>query len=67
MKNNEFKELVDRDLSGLEWDERRRRNVLRALEGEERPVRKISTTFLIAAVVLFFHAFCSMIFRRDRS
>ena len=52
MKNEEFRELVDRDLSGLEWDERRRRNVLRALEGEERPVRKISTTFLIAAVVL---------------
>ena len=52
MKNEEFRELVDRDLSGLEWDERRRRDVLRALEGEERPVRKISTTFLIAAVVL---------------
>ncbi len=52
MKNEEFRELVDRDLSGLEWDERRRRNVLRALEGEERPVKKISTTFLIAAAVL---------------
>ena len=52
MKNEEFRKLVDRDLSGLEWDERRRRNVLRALEGEKRPVKKIPTTFLIAAAVL---------------
>ena len=34
MKNNEFKELVDRNLSGLEWDERKRLRVLHAISEE---------------------------------
>ena len=51
MKNNEFKELVDRDLSGLVWDERKRRQVLYALNEEGKPVRKISTTFILVAAI----------------
>ena len=52
MKNNDFQELVDQNLSGLVWDERKRRIVLHAVSEEEKPVKKISTTFvLIAAIV----------------
>lgn len=51
MKNNEFKELVDRDLSGLEWDERKRLRVLHAISEEERPVKKISYTFILVAAI----------------
>lgn len=52
MKNYEFQELVDQNLSGLVWDERKRQKVLRAISEEEKPVKKISTTFvLIAAIV----------------
>ncbi|MBQ8536028.1 MAG: hypothetical protein IJ461_01285 [Clostridia bacterium] len=52
MKNNEFQELVDRNLSGLVWDERRRFQVLCAVSKEEKPVKKISTTFVLIAAVL---------------
>lgn len=52
MKNNEFKELVDRDLSGLVWDERKRRQVLHALSEEEKPVKKVSATFILIAAVV---------------
>ena len=41
MKNNEFQELVDQNLSGLVWDERKRQKVLHAISEEEKPVRKI--------------------------
>ena len=44
MKNNDFQELVDQNLSGLVWDERKRQRVLHAVSEEEKPVRKISTT-----------------------
>ena len=53
MKNNEFKELVDRDLSGLEWDERKRLRVLHAISEEERPMKKkISFTAILVAAIL---------------
>ena len=52
MKNNEFKELVDWNLSGLEWDERKRLRVLHAIDEEERPVKKISYTFILVAAIL---------------
>ena len=52
MKNHEFQELVDQNLSGLVWDERKRQKVHHAISEEEKPVKKISTTFvLIAAIV----------------
>ena len=52
MKNNEFQELVDQNLSELVWDERKRQSVLHAISEEEKPVKKISMTFvLIAAIV----------------
>ena len=52
MKNHEFQELVDQNLSELVWDERKRQKVLHAISKEEKPMRKISTTFvLIAAIV----------------
>ena len=52
MKNHEFQELVDQNLSGLVWDERRRSKVLCAVSEEERPVRKISMTFVLVAAIL---------------
>ena len=52
MKNHEFQELVDRNLSGLVWDEQKRRSVLHAIEEEEKTVKKISTTFILVAVIL---------------
>lgn len=52
MKNNAFHELVDRSLSGLVWDERKRRQVLAAVSEEEKPVKKISATFILAAAII---------------
>lgn len=52
MKNHDFKELVDRTLSELVWDERKRQKTLYRISEEEKPVRKFSTTFVLAAVVL---------------
>ena len=52
MKNHEFQELVDLNLSGLVWDEAKRRKVLCAIREEEKPVRKISMAFVLAAVVV---------------
>ena len=52
MKNHDFQELVDQNLSGLTWDERKRRKVLRAISEEEKPVRRISKTFVLAAVII---------------
>lgn len=52
MKNHEFQKLVDQNLSGLVWDERSQRKVLRIIDEEERPVKKISMTFVLAAIIL---------------
>lgn len=53
MKNNDFQELVDRRLSGLEWDEGQRRGVLSAVREEEKPMKKkVSFAFVLAVVVL---------------
>ena len=52
MKNNEFQELVDQNLSELVWDERKRQRVLHAISEEEKPMKKISTTFILVAAIL---------------
>ena len=52
MKNDEFRELVDQNLSGLVWDGRKRQKVLHAVSGEEKPVKKISTTFVLIAAII---------------
>lgn len=53
--NNEFRQLVDRRLSGLQWDEQRTRRVLHALEPEGGTIMKKKLTLslaLLAAIVL---------------
>ena len=52
MKNHNFQELVDQNLSGLVWDERKRQAVLYAISEEEKPVKKISTTFILIAAII---------------
>lgn len=52
MKNDEFQRLVDRNLSGLEWDERRRQQVLRAVEKEEKTMKRFSRTIILVAAIL---------------
>ena len=52
MKNHEFQELVDQNLSGLVWVERKRQKVLHAISEEEKPVKKISTTLVLIAVIV---------------
>ena len=52
MKNHEFQELVDQNLSGLVWDERKCQKVLHAISEEEKTVKKISTTFILVAAIL---------------
>ena len=52
MKNNDFQELVDQNLSGLVWDEWKRRIVLHAVSEEEKPVKKISTSFILIAAII---------------
>lgn len=52
MKNDEFQRLVDRNLSGLEWDERKRQQVLRAVEKEEKTMKRFSRTIILVAAIL---------------
>ena len=52
MKKFDFQELVDQNLSGLVWDEGKRRTVLQAVRKEERPVKKLSTTFILIAAIV---------------
>ena len=52
---NDFRQLVDRNLSGLRWDERRQARVLRALEREGGTTMKRKMTMalvLVAALVM---------------
>lgn len=49
---NEFQKLVDRELSGLCWDERMRQKVLHALEKEEIPVKRKMTVGMAVALIL---------------
>lgn len=55
MKHDEFQRLVDRDLSGLVWDERQRQRVLHAMNEEERPIvkKKAYTALILTAVLIF--------------
>ena len=59
MKRNEFRELVDREMSGLQWDERKSRRVLDALDRQEAPrqssvpmPRKLSLALVLAILSL---------------
>lgn len=45
---NDFKQLVDQNLSGLHWDERRKARVLRALEPEGGTTMKRKMTMALA-------------------
>lgn len=51
---NDFKQLVDRNLSGLHWDERRQARVLRALEpeGGTSMKRKMTMAIALAAILM---------------
>ena len=51
MKNNEFRELVDHTLSGLSWNTQMQEKVLRVLDKEEKPVRKISMGLVLAVLL----------------
>ena len=52
MKNHNFREHVDWKLAELVWDEANRKAVLRAVEKEEKPMRKRSTTVMLIAAIL---------------
>ena len=52
MKNHEFQELVDQNLSGLVWDENKRQRTLGIISKGEKSVKKISKTFVLAAAIL---------------
>ncbi len=52
MKNNEFQKLVDRSLSGLEWDEAMRRKTRLAIDKEERAMKRFPTRVIAIAAVL---------------
>lgn len=61
MKHDEFRRIVDHDLSGLVWDEAHRTEALRRMNGEERPiVKKKAYTALILAAVLIFGALTAL-------
>lgn len=49
---NEFQKLVDRELSGLCWNERMRQSVLHSVNKEEKPVKKKMTVGMVFALVL---------------
>jgi len=49
---NEFQKLVDRELSGLCWNERMRQMTLHSLEKEEKPVKKKMTAAMVLTLVM---------------
>lgn len=49
---NEFQKLVDRELSGLCWNERMRQRVLHSLEKEDKPVKKKMTVAMALTFVM---------------
>ena len=49
---NEFQKLVDRELSGLCWNERMRQKTLHSLEKEEQPVKKKVTVAMALTLVM---------------
>lgn len=49
---NDFQKLVDRELSGLCWNERMRQKVLHSLDEEEKPVKKKMTVGMAVALAL---------------
>ena len=49
---NDFRQLVDRDLSGLRWDAKRQQKVLRALEPEGGTTMKRKMTMALALAVI---------------
>lgn len=53
MKKLDFRELVDRDLSKLQWDEQKSRRVLLSVSGKEVKMRRFTIrTVCIAAAIL---------------
>ena len=52
MKEHDFQQLADRNLSGLVWDERMRRKVLCALDKEGRSMKHLTKAFILAAAIL---------------
>ena len=49
---NEFQKLVDRELSGLCWNERMRQKTLRSLKKEDKPVKKKMTVGMALTLVM---------------
>ncbi len=49
---NEFQKLVDRELSGLCWNERMRQKTLRSLEKEDKPVKKKMTVAMALTLAM---------------
>ncbi len=49
---NDFQKLVDRELSGLCWNERMRQKVLHSLEKEDKPVKKKMTVAMALTLVM---------------
>lgn len=49
---NDLRSLVDQTLSELEWDERQRQRVLHAIREEEKPVKKLSASVILAALLI---------------
>ena len=49
---NEFQKLVDRELSGLCWNERMRQKTLHSLEKEDKPVKKKMTVAMALTLVM---------------
>lgn len=48
----QFQALIDQSLSGLEWNERGRQQVLHAIQKEKKTMKKRSTALLLAAAML---------------
>ncbi len=49
---NPFQQLVDRNLSGLQWNERRKQKVLHATEQERRPIYMKKKTMIVALALV---------------
>ena len=52
MKDKDFQQLVDHELSQLAWSDQQRMDTLRKMQKEERPVMKRKLSLVIIAVAL---------------
>ena len=62
MKDKDFQQLVDHELSQLTWSDQQRMDTLRKMHKEERPVMKCKLSMVLVAVMLLLTLAATVLF-----